>query len=202
MADDYTGKRCPFCAQPMEEEAVICLECGYNTSTRERHEMRKVADRTFWDWFLWLFPAILGVIITLTLVGFDVWYIMWNPPEAKRDEDWGVAILASAPFKLWIPIGSGFVMFGCIVFAFKRLVLEPVPPEREKALTLQALLSILATLVIGFLLMGGAIAIPITLILLGFFPGCLIWFLVISMWSAGHGMMAGALAQNKVGKPK
>src|SRR5262245_57731207 len=35
--------RCPFCAKEMEShEALICLNCGYNTRTRNRPEVKQV----------------------------------------------------------------------------------------------------------------------------------------------------------------
>jgi predicted Zn finger-like uncharacterized protein len=41
--DESTLPRCPFCAMEMEShEAMICLNCGYNTRTRQRPEVRHV----------------------------------------------------------------------------------------------------------------------------------------------------------------
>src|SRR5690242_16474452 len=36
MREEYLGRRCPECANAMEEEDRVCLHCGYNTITREK----------------------------------------------------------------------------------------------------------------------------------------------------------------------
>jgi hypothetical protein len=121
--------RCPHCANEMEEGAIVCLKCGYNTQSRDFHRTRRVADVTGGDIFLWLLPGILSVIALLGLIAFDFWYNLKVPELVKNDEwlEW----LGSGAIRLWVVIISMFGMFLVARFAFKRLVLHPMPPEEE-----------------------------------------------------------------------
>jgi hypothetical protein len=191
------GPQCPYCAAKMDEDDVVCIECGYNLETRERHTTRKVAERNFNDWFLWLFPAIMGLFITLSLVGFDVWYFLWTPKPEEAD-DFFIWAITYKGVKLWVIIGTLFVMFVCVVYAFKRLVLNPVPPERSKPMEFSTVVSVMAALGLGTLMMVAAICIPIILLACGFVPGFLGCMLIISLFSSGYGICTGALQYNKV----
>src|SRR5262245_43044783 len=70
VADTDLTPRCPQCAAEMEsEEAIICLNCGFNLKTREILARRKVKEMTGGDRFLWLLPGILctlGIIIMIS----------------------------------------------------------------------------------------------------------------------------------------
>lgn len=197
LTDEYIGKRCPHCASPMGDDDVVCLECGYNTWTRERLTSKKVAERTFWDWMLWLFPAITAVVIILSLIGFDVWFVL-SPADTDPESFWANDNFRKG-IKLWTVIGTMFVVVMSGIFAVKRLVLNPVPPEREKPLEFSTFLSIMGALLVGTLLMLGAIATPLCFVIFldGIPIGFGFWALMISMFSSGYGTIAGALAFNK-----
>jgi predicted Zn finger-like uncharacterized protein len=122
--------RCPHCAGEMEdEEAVVCLHCGYNTHTRLHHGTTKTIEHTFWDWFLWLLPGIACVLFIGALIGEDIWYVRYLP-DAIKDQWYG--FLGWGGFQLWNVIISLFMMFFAGRFAIKRLILHPRPPEKIK----------------------------------------------------------------------
>jgi hypothetical protein len=121
--------RCPHCANEMEDGAVICLHCGYNTHSRDFHRTRKVADITGGDIFLWLLPGILCVILILVLIAFDLWYVLAVPDLVHNSESW--EWLGAGAIRLWLVIGSLFAMYHAGKFAFYRLILNPRPPEVE-----------------------------------------------------------------------
>jgi hypothetical protein len=119
---------CPFCAQPLESaDAVLCLNCGYNLQTRQRVQTRKIVETTSSDRFAWLLPGIICVGVILVLIVLDILYLVWEP-SPKFGAPW----LGHAGIKTWIVIMSLFAMFFAGRFAFKRLILHPVPPEKEK----------------------------------------------------------------------
>jgi len=128
VTEEYLGARCPECANPMEdEEAIICLHCGYNTRTRQRAESKIVEEQSALDYFLWWLPGIACVLAFLALVGFDIWYCL----DINRivGEEW-YSFIASGGIKLWLVVFSLWPMFYAVKFAVKRLIFNYEPPER------------------------------------------------------------------------
>jgi DNA-directed RNA polymerase subunit RPC12/RpoP len=123
--------RCPECANEMEtQDAVICLHCGYNTITRERHKLKKIHDITDADKFLWLLPGFICAFAVLLLFVLDLLYCVLLQPD--KDAPWIVEILGYRGTKMWISISCVFAMFFLARFAFLRLIVHPVPPEVER----------------------------------------------------------------------
>jgi hypothetical protein len=171
--------RCPFCAAEMEEGDIICLECGYNTQTRQKTEVKRIFERTGRDWFLWLFPGILSVISLILLLVFDIWYLTRFNSMFEND-DW-MWWLCYPGIKLWVVIGSLFGMFWSIVFIIKRLVLDPVPPEREKE-DQRTILGIILSVGLGLLMLLMGILLAVVAVLL-LWPGLLIWVAIPTFWT-------------------
>jgi hypothetical protein len=128
VTTESLGARCPHCAGEMEEDAIICLECGYNTRSREMGKTRKVKDVTGGDVFLWLLPGILCVLGVIGLITWDILYCV-------NADDWfdgaWYEFLAHLSIKMWMCIISVFFMFFLARFAVKRLIFDNSPPERE-----------------------------------------------------------------------
>ena len=122
--------RCPHCAAEMESnEAVICLECGYNTITRQHLGTKKIAETTGGDFFLWLLPGFLcvGAVCFMILIDvITVWYLLANPWKAD-----GLWFKLQMALGIWIVIFSFFGMYSAGRFAIKRLIFNPTPPEEE-----------------------------------------------------------------------
>lgn len=131
--------RCPACAAEMEsDDAIICLDCGYNTQTRQRAQTLKVIRTTFLEWALWLGPGILCAAALVPLAGVLVY--LW----ADR-LSWHVS-LPTLPFepngdppkdrqlylRIWGGVFTAAIMFFSARFAFKRLVLHFKPPLKIK----------------------------------------------------------------------
>jgi len=193
VTDTDLGHRCPYCAQVMEgEDSVICLQCGYNTQTRMRTEMKKVFETTGMDWFLWLLPGILSILTILLLIGFDVLYFFKLPyAEAENEWYWMFAIYG---IKLWVIIVTLFIMFFCARFAVKRLIFHPRPPERTRPDS-RTFLGVLGLVFGGLLLMFIGIGLFVVVLLIGggFFIACV----AIGAISTGYGMVGGALSYDK-----
>ena len=124
--------RCPHCAAEFEsEDAIICLNCGYNIVTREHIRTVKTVETTAGEQFLWLLPGIVCVLVIFALIGLDVFWCFYLP-DMDRENDWTVWLLSSAPVTLWVVVCSLFGMYFAGKFAFKRLVLNPTAPEKQK----------------------------------------------------------------------
>jgi len=125
--------RCPYCANELDsEDAVVCLHCGYNTTTRIRQEPKKTYETTGGEMFLWLLPGILcaiGVLLCVTqLVLF--WALFPKLEEDNKDVWWGSFFALWA--RIWGSVIVLFITFFLAKFAIKRLILNNKPPEVEK----------------------------------------------------------------------
>lgn len=132
VVDTGLSVRCPHCAGEMEsEDAVICLHCGYNRQQRERHQTKKTYETTGMDYFMWLLPGIACAISVLAMIGFIVFLILSLKPIVEENKE---AWWAFAPkiLQVWGTIFSLSVIFFTAKFAIKRLIFNPIPPEREK----------------------------------------------------------------------
>lgn len=132
--------RCPFCAKEMSAvDARICLNCGYNTRTRKRPEVKAVYQHTSLELFLWWLPAILTIIF---MIGCLVWYLVsWMMIEDWMADSWFedepgpprtyMVGLSPGAFRLY----QGLLIAGMFVpltkFVIKRLVKENKPKERK-----------------------------------------------------------------------
>jgi hypothetical protein len=132
MLDVHVSSRCPDCANDMEEGAIICLICGYNTQTRERHRTVKTYDNTVGEQVAWLLPGIICVLVIIGLIIFNIWYLMKIDEIVGDDAPWYLAVWTSGGIKLWVVIMSLGVIFFTGRFAVKRLILHYSKPEVEK----------------------------------------------------------------------
>jgi hypothetical protein len=134
VLDTSFAVRCPHCAGEMEsEDATICLHCGYDRTKRERHNVVQTYETTGMDYFLWLLPGIVCAIMVLVLIGFIVFLVtaLAGVLEANKDSAW--AALGLRVIQLWGSIIGLFIIFFCGRFAIRRLIFNPVPPERIKS---------------------------------------------------------------------
>lgn len=130
LKEDEGVARCPNCAGELESaDARLCLHCGYDTVTRKRLGTKKVIESTQGDHFAWMLPGILCIVGIVLLIGFDLFYCFGLPRILKGGEnEW----LASGFFRLWLVIGSAFVIAYMGKFAYNRLIVNPKPPEIER----------------------------------------------------------------------
>jgi DNA-directed RNA polymerase subunit RPC12/RpoP len=126
------GHRCPHCAEEFEsEDAIICVNCGYNIETREHLKTVKTFEKTGGDQFMWLLPGILSVVAIFVLIGVDIIWCFFLP-DWVEDTGFPFEYLGYAPVVLWAVIASLFLMFFAGRFAVKRLIINPTAPEVEK----------------------------------------------------------------------
>jgi DNA-directed RNA polymerase subunit M/transcription elongation factor TFIIS len=132
--------RCPHCANEMEADDIICLACGYNTETRQLGATRRVKDVSGEDWFWWLLPPILAILLFFTcfgeLINVILGYVFTHEEKyAQYATDYGdMAGFARSCYQcccLWISIFCLWVMWLTGKYAFLRLVYSFRPPEKE-----------------------------------------------------------------------
>jgi predicted Zn finger-like uncharacterized protein len=135
-ATDDGIARCPNCVKELESaDARICLQCGYNLETRKRQESRAVYEPTSEEKFQWLLPGILSIVGILVLIGICIFVCVkvrgWMTGGWFQDEDDGRWIVRPGCFMLFSVMMTGFASFYLGRFAYRRLVVNNRPPERE-----------------------------------------------------------------------
>jgi DNA-directed RNA polymerase subunit RPC12/RpoP len=131
MGKTTHARHCPFCAHDLDRDQVVCLKCGYNLLTRTRIKTRTTYERTAADWMIWLGPGIGCVMLVLCLLVLDVVFFIdfrfvWDPIA-----DW-ITENGANGIRLWMVIMTLLMQWFALKFAFRRLILHPVPPEKEK----------------------------------------------------------------------
>lgn len=121
--------RCAFCANDLEDGQVICLKCGYNMQTRERHGIRILHLHTGMDYFLWHLPAGLCVLVLAACITFLV--MIWTETPDLGDF-FGEYIQRWRWGAVYTTFFLCCIMFYTGRFAIKRIFYHPHPPEIEK----------------------------------------------------------------------
>lgn len=120
--------RCAFCANDLEDGQVVCLKCGYNMQTRERHGVKVLHVQTGSDYFLWHLPSGLCVLLVLFCI-FSI-VVIWTEiidlgEVGEYIQKWRWGAVYTSAFLAWIIYLAGR-------FAIKRIIYHPHPPEVEK----------------------------------------------------------------------
>jgi hypothetical protein len=128
--------RCPYCVKEMEQGAVVCLNCGYNTQTRTKTVIKRTIATTKGDKFSWMMPGVMCVIACFLLLGLVafLWFgISTEPDPTARVLNPGDDEKAWVrPLQIWGSIFCAFVVFFLGRFAISRLIFNPEPPEIVK----------------------------------------------------------------------
>ncbi len=122
--------RCPHCAAEFEdEEQVICLNCGYNKDSRQRMATVKTVETTTLEYMIWLMPGIICAILAFALLGVIglLWYLHY---KYGTGDDW--KWYGHFALSVWGSVISAGIAWVAGKFAFRRLVLNPHPPEKIK----------------------------------------------------------------------
>jgi hypothetical protein len=128
----HVAPRCPNCANEMvSEDAVICLFCGYNVQTRALGQIKKIVETTGGDWAKWVGPGIGTAAGILFIVLLQLVYVIALPYWTRGVDMWLWNILCSEAMYLWITMLLVGAIWPMGLFVFKRLIVEPTPPEKE-----------------------------------------------------------------------
>ena len=139
LAKDDTGvARCPNCVKELEsKDARICLHCGFDMMTRKTAEVKAVYEHTSQEVFAWRLPGILCAIgiIALITIYIIVFFKMegwmregWFHDKNDGKDNW---LIRPNCFNLFIGMVTAFACYHLGRFAYKRLVVNHLPPETE-----------------------------------------------------------------------
>jgi DNA-directed RNA polymerase subunit M/transcription elongation factor TFIIS len=151
VTETSLAPRCPHCAYELDPpDSRICLHCGYDMINRQRRPSIKTYDRTGGDWFWWLLPGVLCLITFFLIIGFALYYHFKLPYDVliTKDADsllddrlkaFGsekdiafTAYMFHPGIEVWLVVLGLAMMWKSGKFAFKRLVLNYLPPEKIK----------------------------------------------------------------------
>jgi len=138
ITEEDLTPRCPHCTAEMEDEnAVVCLNCGYNKQTRELGKRTVIKHTTGFEQFLWLLPGILCAVLFLfapgifALLAFLVMACtFWAIGDFVSDNPPMMRTLVGCPW-LWCSVLCLFTMYKSAKYAIKRLIFNNKPPEEE-----------------------------------------------------------------------
>lgn len=129
LTDVLLSVRCPQCAAELESpDAILCLNCGYNTRTRQRMTTIRTYAHTPLDWIIWLAPGIGTLLATLAMIGLICF--LWIPAGLEKAA--GGAWWGHFSVQIYGSFFAGLIVWIAGKYAFRRLVQNPRPPERFK----------------------------------------------------------------------
>lgn len=122
--------RCPNCANEMaDENATVCLHCGYNTVDRTWGQTEKTVSNTGGERFLHLLPAIgVSLFIVCVVVGLLI-YCFYIPTWVAGS--W-MEMFDHESMRMWATLISMSLMWGAGFYCYTKFVLEPRPAEKKK----------------------------------------------------------------------
>lgn len=149
VTETSLAARCPHCANDIDPpDSRICLNCGYDLEQRNRRDSRVVYERTAGDFILWHLPtlgAFLGIVaIILGCLYYHFWLpdYMLNAKDARSIhesrwnyfDDEGAAwtgLMFHWGIQVWGIVIGLFMIWKCVLFIFKRLYYNFLPPEKR-----------------------------------------------------------------------
>ena len=124
--------RCPNCTAEMGEHDFICLDCGYNTLTRQWGKTEKTRGITFGQHLKYLLPAIGSLVFMFFTVNCLVYYSVVYPFHITFLDDWWagkLGLLDHESMRLLTTIAFLMVMWAAGMYCFKMFIEKPKPDE-------------------------------------------------------------------------
>lgn len=119
--------RCPNCTEEMENEhATICLNCGYNTMTRQWGKTEKTIGLTFEGHLMYLLPAIGSATFAIFAAIFLLYYTIVSPYDVEGTM---MSFTNTEAIRMWTTLGLLFVIWVAGMFCFKKFIEKPKPDE-------------------------------------------------------------------------
>ncbi len=122
--------RCPNCAEEMvDENATVCLHCGYNTVERTWGQTQKTVSATGGERFLHLLPGIGTVFFICTVIVSLLIYCFYLPAWVAGS--W-MEMFDHESMRMWATLISMSLLWGSGFYCYKKFILEPKPAEMKK----------------------------------------------------------------------
>ncbi len=124
--------RCPNCTEPFDSaDTLVCKYCGYNTQTRVWGKTKRLIEHTGGERFMWLLPGLLCLLGVLILYLGCV-FLCSSVPDMVDPKSWTSDVFDSEAIRLWLTWMLLAIIWGLSMWAHKRLIFNPTPPEKAK----------------------------------------------------------------------
>jgi hypothetical protein len=119
--------RCPNCAHEMPSaEAVVCLNCGYNTLTREWGKTEKLLGVSVGRHTMHLLPGFLCLLCLIACMVDRIAYsVYWPFMVAGSWADW----TDHESLRMWGTMIGLASIFPLGRFCYRRFIVKPTPDE-------------------------------------------------------------------------
>jgi DNA-directed RNA polymerase subunit RPC12/RpoP len=120
--------RCPNCAHEMPSaDAVVCLNCGYNTLTREWGKTEKLLGVSMSQHTMYLLPGFLCLFCLIScMIDRMIFSTLW--PFWIADVNW-LQWTDYEGLRMWGTMIGLFCIFGLGRFCYRRFIVKPIPDE-------------------------------------------------------------------------
>jgi hypothetical protein len=124
--------RCPNCAHEMPSaEAVVCLNCGYNTLTREWGKTEKLIGISFGRHMAYLMPGIFAMFsILFCMLGLLFYDVYWPNAVEQTWLQW-LAWTDHESLRMWSASMGMLFMFAMGRYCYIRFIVKPLPEEAK-----------------------------------------------------------------------
>jgi hypothetical protein len=119
--------RCPNCAHEMPSaDAVVCLNCGYNTLTREWGKTEKTIGVSLGRHMVYLLPGVICLFLLLLCMIDRLIYSIYTPyMVAGTWWEW----TDHESLRMWSTMLALSAIFALGRFCYRRFFVKPIPEE-------------------------------------------------------------------------
>lgn len=127
VKDQDLTPRCPNCAKELaNENAIICIYCGYNTLTREVSFTKKTVKTTAGRHFKYLLVPIGAATFLFSAVIFLLYYSAVSPYHVNNTM---FEFTDHESMRMWSTVTILTWIWGSGLFCFKKFFEKPKPDE-------------------------------------------------------------------------
>lgn len=119
--------RCPNCTTEMGPHDIICLECGYNTLTRQWGKTTKVAGLTWGRHLKYLAAPLAAAFFSLCCLIDTIWFTTVLP-FTVGEEGW-MASGNSEASRMWTTVIRLGWLWSAGIYLFKKFIEKPRPDD-------------------------------------------------------------------------
>ena len=121
------ARLCPVCTKEMEDDnAIICLYCGYNTLTRQAGKVEKTIGITSQQHLIYLLPALGTAVFCCCAILFLLYFCLIYPYHVSNTF---LEFTDHESVRLGLILSFLAIIWSGGMFCFKKFIENPKPDE-------------------------------------------------------------------------